>query len=389
MSLLRPRTRSTWASLSLLVYIGIACDGSPAAPLPGSQGPTVTIVSPTLADTADLYAPVTLSATATDPQDGTNCCASNVRWEHFIGNALIGFGQMITRDSFDLGTSVAEAIMTDLDGNTGSSFRNVYVFLRTTELLYDVEEDSIFRTTGDRQTRVAFGSNGAWSPNGQRFAFVAFDGTTDDEIWIADADGGNLQQVTDNAVDDDSPAWSPDGTRLVYVGDALGNPELEIIVLGSGGVTPLAASSATDAEPDWSGSVILFESDRDPDGDVEIWSVNDDGSTAPVQLTFNTADDRDPHWTADGTQIVFSSNRTGNSDIFIMNADGTSQVNLTNHPARDREGSMSPDGLKLVFVSDRGPFASDDLWFIRPDGSQPVTWRSGPSANVGHPRWRP
>ena len=61
-----------------------------------------------------------------------------------------------------------------------------------------------------------------------------------------------------------------------------------------------------------------------------------------------------PTWSPDGRRIAFTSNRDGNYEIYIMNADGTGQSNVTNHPASDNYPAWSPDGHKLAFISNRG-----------------------------------
>ena len=63
--------------------------------------------------------------------------------------------------------------------------------------------------------------------------------------------------------------------------------------------------------------------------------MNADG-TNPINLTNHPAEDSNPAWSPDGTQIAFQSNRNGNFDIYVMAADGANPINLTNHPAEDR-----------------------------------------------------
>lgn len=91
----------------------------------------------------------------------------------------------------------------------------------------------------------------------------------------------------------------------------------------------------------WSpdGTRIAFDSSMD--GDSEIYVVNPNGTNLR-QLTNNTASDRFSSWTWDGTRIVFISDRDGNDEVYIMDADGGNPVNLSNDPADDDLPAASP-----------------------------------------------
>ena len=88
-------------------------------------------------------------------------------------------------------------------------------------------------------------------------------------------------------------------------------------------------------------------------------------------------------------KIVFAANRDGNRDIYIMNSDGTQQVNLTKHKADDVEPVFSPTGEQILFASDRDRFpGSWDLYLMDPDGEN-VQQVFEKSANRGSPTWSP
>ena len=116
-------------------------------------------------------------------------------------------------------------------------------------------------------------------------------------------------------------------------------------------VVQLTHNDALDWVPLWSpdGTRIVFSSDRD--GDFEIFVMNADGSD-PLPLTDNDYQEWTASWSPDGTQIAFDSDRDGDFEIFVMNADGTGVVQLTHDDALDWFPLWSPDGTRIVFESD-------------------------------------
>ena len=103
---------------------------------------------------------------------------------------------------------------------------------------------------------------------------------------------------------------------------------------------------------------IAFYSERD--GNQEIYVMNADGSNQ-TRLTNNPGNDSDPSWSPDHTMIAFESDRDGNSNIYVMNADGSNQNRLTNNPADDSNPRWSPDGTKIAFNTNRDSTAQDNF----------------------------
>ena len=107
-----------------------------------------------------------------------------------------------------------------------------------------------------------------------------------------------------------------------------------------------------DGSPAWSpdGRRLAFYSERD--GNAEIYVMNADG-TGVRRLTRTSADEGYPSWSPDGRTIAFDSDRDGNFDVFAMDADGGNVRPLTRHPSRDVSATWTPDGSTIVFMSDR------------------------------------
>ncbi len=121
------------------------------------------------------------------------------------------------------------------------------------------------------------------------------------------------------------------------------------------------------------GSQIAFVSDRD--GNPEIYVMDADGSNQR-RLTTDSADDRVPAWSPDGTKIAFSSRRDGNWEIYVMNADGTGQTRLTTDDALttddvwDSWPAWSPDGTKIAFCTFRDvSWPWWDIYVMNADGT--------------------
>ena len=134
---------------------------------------------------------------------------------------------------------------------------------------------------------------------------------------------------------------------------------------------------------------IVFVSERDdfPGEMGEIYTMNADGSGI-MRLSFVLhADDAAPAWSPNGRQITFASTRTGNRDIWAMNADGSNPVNLTNHPAFDARPVYSPNGKQIAFFSNRD--GSFDLYAMDTDGSNQTRVTGDVAAADRWPDWSP
>jgi len=145
----------------------------------------------------------------------------------------------------------------------------------------------------------------------------------------------------------------------------------------------VACSDARVAESGEAPLRIVFHSERD--GDAEIYVANADGSD-PVRLTFHSAVDQDPDVSPDGRRILFTSNRTGDEDVFVVGIDGGEPTNLTSSPARDGWARWSPDGRRIVFHSERD--GDLELYTMNADGSDVTRVTERPGADM-FPEWWP
>lgn len=133
--------------------------------------------------------------------------------------------------------------------------------------------------------------------------------------------------------------------------------------------TPQAVTPAMDHNPDWNstGSKIVFCSNRD--GNREIYVMDADGSNQ-IRLTNSLRMDNYPKWSPDDTKIAYNSYKDNQNDICIMNTDGTNQVNLTENSPGDWFTAWSPDSNKIVFQSNRD--GNWEIYTMNADGSEQI-----------------
>ncbi len=218
------------------------------------------------------------------------------------------------------------------------------------------------------------------------------DGDVQGDACDPDDDNDGVTDTTDNC------QFAANADQLNTDGDALGNacdPDDD-----NDGVPdttdncPLVANpTQADSDNDGIGDacdpttppppgLIVFTSNRD--GNNEIYVMDANGSN-PTRLTNNTANDQQPAWSADGTKIAFISDRDGNQEVYVMDANGFNQTRLTNNTELDVTPAWSPNGLKIafarafpghsqIFVMDAANGANEVALTADPVGSSAPTW---------------
>lgn len=189
------------------------------------------------------------------------------------------------------------------------------------------------------------------------------------QIYLMNTDGTNQTRLTNNAGNDDAPRWSPNNSKIVFQSDRdvpfCAIFDIYTMNADGSGQTRLTTDINDDSAPVWSpdGTKIAFQSMRNATK-YQIYVMNADGS-GQTNISNSAANDTQPSWSPDGTKIAFSSDRdssTGQSDIYVMNSNGSNQTRLTftNDPFTDSQPAWSVDGLKLAFTSTRD--STIDTW---------------------------
>jgi Tol biopolymer transport system component/predicted esterase len=188
----------------------------------------------------------------------------------------------------------------------------------------------------------------------------------DEDIYIMNADGTGVRQLTDHPARDGWPTWSPDGGRIAFMSERHGRWNTFLMDVGTGEASvELMVETGINWEPAWSpdGTWIAFGSARTGESELYLWDVS---SGEVLRLTDNDVVDGYPSWSPDGAQIAFGTDRDGNWEIYVMNVDGTDARNLTNHEGDDIDAHWSPDGEQIVFTSNRD--GNMEIYIMNADG---------------------
>lgn len=195
-----------------------------------------------------------------------------------------------------------------------------------------------------------------WSPDGRSIAFANLDvdhrGISVVEVHRTLSGGPadvRIVTETDGHIPEEAPDWSPDGTRIAFTSHRSGSSDIWVVDADGTDVRDLTGDAvALDTSPDWSpdGARIVFGSDRDsePRAGGDLYSIRPDGNG--LRRLTTQGQNYGPVWSPDGRLIAFNSQRDGNSELYVMNPDGTDQRRLTFEPRPDGIPAWMPCGAR-------------------------------------------
>jgi len=279
------------------------------------------------------------------------------------------------------------------------------------------------------------------SPDGERIVYVrnSMDVMTDrtrGRLWTLDIDGGNHRPLTRGEAAEDSPHWSPDGSRLLYVAADGGTPQLWVRYMDTGQVArltqltrapgglswspdgqqiaftmlvpeepkpfvkpPAKPDGATWADPPRVITKMLYRSDGSgflEDAYRQIFLLSAEGGT-PRRITDGPYDHGAPIWTPDSARLIFSANRRENrddqprnSELYVVPAAGGDTHPLTDRYGPDSSPAVSPDGKWLAWTGfdDRHQgYQRNRLYVMKLDSTGRREIAADFDRSIGSPRW--
>ncbi len=165
------------------------------------------------------------------------------------------------------------------------------------------------------------------SPSGELILFT----NHGNGLWVMKPDGDNPRPLTDR--DDIDPTWSPDGSMIAFASSRNGQRQLFVMNADGSNIRQVTNLNNMGGRSAWSPDGTRLAFYRGPAGDHNIYIINVDG-TGLIQLT-NGGDNLGPSWSPDGNWIAFTSFRDGNNEIYIIHPDGTGLTRLTNNSISD------------------------------------------------------
>jgi TolB protein len=252
---------------------------------------------------------------------------------------------------------------------------------------------------------TGFDTDPTWSPDGDRLAFtrrVDHDGNgavDSNEIFIVDADGGNLTQVTHNGVYEMFPDWSPDGTKIAFTRSDNGN--IHVVNIADERETQVTRDDAFDYNADWSPDGTRIAFDRYVGG-YAAHVVNADGTGEPQQLTdTELVNDEGPVWSPDGRRLAVTSYGNGpgtdrDEEVVLIDVATKARTALTANATSDSEPTWSPDGTEIAYRAgsqcgdDPACDGNSEIYALKTDGTgTPRNVSHTPRASDSRPAWGP
>lgn len=213
------------------------------------------------------------------------------------------------------------------------------------------------------------------------------------QLHVMKANGSNDVEITRNFPYDGRPNWSPGGQKITFTSnrDSDGNPEVYIINPDGSGEVNLTNNGARDAmsvfSPD--GLYITFISERDSPGSGDLFIMDNDGNNVRNLTQTPDINDALPTWSPDGSRIAYQSDRDGFRNIHVMDASsGDHLYQLTDDDLSNNDfAAWSPDGARIAFRSDRD--GNGEIYVMNADGSGAPTRLTDYAGDDYYPAWSP
>ena len=229
------------------------------------------------------------------------------------------------------------------------------------------------------------------SPDGKKLVFISMLSSRE-QLFTMNADGSNIVQLTRDDADHEDPAWSPDGTKIAFV--LITKDRHSIAVMGADGrnVEVLTPPEQNTIHPNWSADskrVIYCTNDdlvppKKNSADINAVEL----ATKKIMRLITGGINTYGSWSPDMKHIAFRKIiGDENSEVFVVNGDGSNPRNITNNPFIDGWPAWSPDARTIAFGSNRRVHGYQ-IFVMHADGAN-VRLVANTEGRGTAPRWSP
>jgi len=303
-------------------------------------------------------------------KEGIPSASSLQEWIPAAGEILLAGEALLEPDGLNFKMTFHLFDLVEQKHIVGKQYEGPFPTLRSA--VHRMADEIVLQMTGERGV------------HNTKFAYVVQQGAAK-EICIADFDGANVKQITENRSINLSPAWAPDGKKIAFTSYLRRNPDLYLIAEDGKNLQPLSRYPGLNVSPSWSPDGKKIALMMGMEGKSDIYLLDANGGN-PRKLTKGHGNEASPTWSPDGEWIAFVSDRSGAPQVYIMAQDGSNVRRLTFEGSYNTNPSWSPKGDRIAFCGrTEGHF---EIFTIGIDGSglRRMTSRSGSNESPG---WSP
>jgi TolB protein len=225
----------------------------------------------------------------------------------------------------------------------------------------------------------------AWGPDGERIAYVSFEGGRS-AVYVQQVATGQRREVSARAGINGAPAWGPGGDRLAVTLSQGGDADIYVIGLNGGGKQRVTRSGGIDTSPAWApdGQTLVFTSDRA--GAPQLYSVPVDAAERPQRLTFDGNYNADPSVSPSGERLAFV-HRTQSDQYRLAVLDRTSDLTQIVSKGRlDESPTFAPNGRMVLYATE---YQGQGALGLVSTGGRAAARLSEGQGDIREPAWGP
>lgn len=226
----------------------------------------------------------------------------------------------------------------------------------------------------------------AWSPDGSQIVFTSYRGDGNARIYLMNADGSDVRLLVAESGGWE-PAWSPGGDQIAFTSYGDNSQEIFVINTDGSGLRALTDNDYLDGYAAWSpdGTQIVYVSQPQ---DVDDLYITDLDSGDSWSLTHNSEGATTPAWSPDGTMIAFEYSPNDYPQICVLDPDGNNLRCISSDDGDAYEPAWSPDGTMIAFTSYRDSNSGREIYTMDVDGHNVTRITDDPGEDLT-PAWRP